>query len=242
MTYDDDSGVTQEMLEMDFKDTMEKAHNGDAEAQYDLGEVFEEGRECGWTVSKDLKNALKWYQMAADNGNDDAQFQMGICYRDGDLGVSKNPREALRYFELWSSNPKSFEHDLGHAECSEYLFEMRKIVADLDGNEEFFTPDSRNHVPRDLVTRSSKDAPYLTEQVIRAVDDHVLLKRSILEDIQKISNFRVNVTPQILAGDAVKAKHVRAYMGQIARIEQEQKILKEQFLNLLNLRVFVEID
>lgn len=52
------------------------AENGYARAQFALAEYFEEGL----FVDKDLKEATKWYQRAADQGNWSAQDRLGECY------------------------------------------------------------------------------------------------------------------------------------------------------------------
>lgn len=43
-------------------------YQGDAEAQFQLGECY----ETGDTVAKDLQQAAKWYRMAAEQGHEPA--------------------------------------------------------------------------------------------------------------------------------------------------------------------------
>ena len=86
------------------------AKNGDPEAQYNLGLLYEEGRG----VTKDFGKALNWYHHAAKQGHVEAQFKfasalnedhpeanflMGEMYRTGD-GVSKNTDEAINRYKL----------------------------------------------------------------------------------------------------------------------------------------------
>jgi TPR repeat protein len=71
----------------------EKAANqGNAEAQYQLGNLHENSQ-----LSKDYKAAANWYHKAAQQGSAKAQARLGVFYSQG-LGVAQNPNEAI----LWS--------------------------------------------------------------------------------------------------------------------------------------------
>jgi len=43
--------------------------------------------------------AVRWYRMAAEHGDADAQFNLGWCYANGD-GVTEDPVEAMRRFRM----------------------------------------------------------------------------------------------------------------------------------------------
>jgi TPR repeat protein len=71
------------------------AELGNAKAQYDLGNV------CRWDGVvrggvDDRKESVKWYTMAAEQGNADAQFWLGICYRQGE-GVDRDEKEGFKW-------------------------------------------------------------------------------------------------------------------------------------------------
>lgn len=71
----------------------EKAANqGNAEAQYQLGNLYENSQ-----LAKDYKTAASWYHKAAQQGSAKAQARLGVFYAHG-LGVPQNPNEAT----LWS--------------------------------------------------------------------------------------------------------------------------------------------
>lgn len=71
----------------------EKAANqGNAEAQYQLGHLYENSQ-----LAKDYKLAAKWYHQAAQQGSAKAQARLGVFYAHG-LGVTQNSNEAI----LWS--------------------------------------------------------------------------------------------------------------------------------------------
>jgi TPR repeat protein len=71
----------------------EQAISGDAIAQYNLGEVYEEGQG----VSQDYSQAAMWYRKAAEQGNADAQFDIGGLYYDGH-GLSQDYVQAAIWY------------------------------------------------------------------------------------------------------------------------------------------------
>ena len=81
---------------------LQAAERGDpealAEAQYNLGWAYENG-EAG-SVFEDLAEAVRWYRMAAEQGNAAAQFNLGVAYLNGEAGVLKDPAEAVRWFRM----------------------------------------------------------------------------------------------------------------------------------------------
>ncbi len=50
-------------------------------------------------VEKDMKEAIRLYELAAGQGNAVAQKNLAICYKNGD-GVEKDMKEAIRLYEL----------------------------------------------------------------------------------------------------------------------------------------------
>jgi len=72
---------------------LERAKEGDPEAQFDLGNDYLNG----WGVEIDPKRAAKWFTKAAGNGYAPGQYHLGELYSKGD-GVAQNYQEALRWF------------------------------------------------------------------------------------------------------------------------------------------------
>ena len=71
---------------------VKKAEAGNAVAQYDLGSVY-----ClGKGVTKDYKEAVKWWTKSAEQGNAKAQCALGVCYYEGD-GVTQDYKEAVKW-------------------------------------------------------------------------------------------------------------------------------------------------
>ena len=55
------------------------AEQGDAEAQFNLGQMYREGLE----VAQNYKEAGKWYRLAAEQRNEGAEVNLAIMYDEG---------------------------------------------------------------------------------------------------------------------------------------------------------------
>lgn len=76
-----------------FNELLEKAVNGDDEAQFEVGSRYFRG--VG--IKKDYKLALKWFEKSANSCNPDAECSIAFCYYNG-KGIKKNYKEALSWF------------------------------------------------------------------------------------------------------------------------------------------------
>lgn len=72
----------------------EKEIEGMEEAQVALGEAFRMGKG----VPKNINEAVKWYEKAAESGNELAFLRLGNLYEEGE-GVAKNLSLAADYYE-----------------------------------------------------------------------------------------------------------------------------------------------
>jgi TPR repeat protein len=79
-------------LPKDFKSLKALAEKGNAEAQYNLGMMYDGGKE----VKRDFKEAVKWVRKAADQGFAEAQLALGIAYRAGH-GVEEDDKEGFKW-------------------------------------------------------------------------------------------------------------------------------------------------
>jgi hypothetical protein len=71
------------------------AEQGDARAQYILGNLYFDG----WGVSKDEQAAAHWYQLSAEQGDVDAQYRLGeLCYKG--QGVLQDYKKAAKWYRL----------------------------------------------------------------------------------------------------------------------------------------------
>ncbi len=76
---------------------MPSAEAGDAEAQVNVGEIFERGLGS----EPNYEAALIWYRKAAAQGNTRAQFNLGTLYEQG-LGIERDPLAALNWYrQAW---------------------------------------------------------------------------------------------------------------------------------------------
>jgi TPR repeat protein len=98
---DSQAGPTQEMRQQiadnyaadalsRYADT---ADQGDAQAQYMLGDLY----ESGYGVPINLAAAIEWYTKAANQGNSLAQDRLGHIYDDG-IGVPRNTIDAINWY------------------------------------------------------------------------------------------------------------------------------------------------
>lgn len=71
------------------------ADEGDARAQFKLGELYHEGLG----VNPDITRAMQWYLLAAEQGHAEAQNNLGIIYDDGDE-IRANFRTAMKWYLL----------------------------------------------------------------------------------------------------------------------------------------------
>ena len=67
----------------DFEILLDKAEDGDSEAQYNVGWIYSTGQSelHGYeSVAVDDAEALKWFRMAAEQDNSKAQHAIGVMY------------------------------------------------------------------------------------------------------------------------------------------------------------------
>jgi TPR repeat protein len=86
---------------------LERAQQGDAEAQYDLAKNLEAGR-IG--LKRDLTQAEHWYRKAAEQGDPFAQAGLAILYQFG-KGVKADPVEACMWYTLAAEGTKGGDRE-----------------------------------------------------------------------------------------------------------------------------------
>ena len=125
--YEEGQGVAQD-YEKAISLYTQQADEPDAFAMMELGRIYENG-ECG--QKKDLEEALKWYEQAANHGAElpnnegyvgcqrvlQAMYELAEDYRDGSNGAEKNEEEAIRYFKLLAEDESAGE-DLVKKSCT----------------------------------------------------------------------------------------------------------------------------
>lgn len=71
------------------------AENGYTEAQKNMGEYYYYG---SFGCRRDMKEAIKWYEMGARNNEPTCLFTLGLIYEEGD-GVQKNILKATEWYQ-----------------------------------------------------------------------------------------------------------------------------------------------
>jgi hypothetical protein len=92
----------------------ERAENGDASAQNELGRMYEDGKG----VPKNDAEAVRWYRKAAEQGDALAQISLGFRYYNGE-GILQD----YVYAHMWSN--------LSSAQGNVIAKGVRDIIAEL---------------------------------------------------------------------------------------------------------------
>jgi len=71
----------------------QKANQGNAEAQYKLGKLYENSKG----VPQDYNKAIEWYTKAAEQGNSYAQYSLGKLYENS-KGVPQDYNKAIEWY------------------------------------------------------------------------------------------------------------------------------------------------
>ena len=92
-----------------FKIWKPLADKGDAQAQYNLGFLYENGQG----VLQNYTKAAKYYSLAAEQNYVSAQNNLGVMYKNGQ-GVLQNYTEAVKYLRLAAEqNHADAQNNLG---------------------------------------------------------------------------------------------------------------------------------
>ena len=94
--------------ELGYVDSLKKAaEQGDAEAQFFLGHLYDDGDG----VPEDDAEAVRWYRKAAEQGNALAQYQLGVMYYRGG-GVPQDYAEAVSWFRQGAEQGDAFAQQM----------------------------------------------------------------------------------------------------------------------------------
>ena len=92
-----------------FDTVRTKAEQGDAEAQYQLGKMYDDGKG----VTQNDIEAIKWYRKAADQGLANAQDSLGVMYHTGQGVVQDYAEAAIWYRKAADKNHAKAQYNLG---------------------------------------------------------------------------------------------------------------------------------
>ena len=109
------------------KTIQERAEAGDADAQYNMGMMYDNGDE----VPQDKDEAMKWMRKAAEKGNAKAQNNLGGSYYNGD-GVPQDKAKASMFFNLAAAkgheNGKDNSEQIKKRMTKEQIAEGQKLT------------------------------------------------------------------------------------------------------------------
>lgn len=94
-----------------FAERMELARTGSAEAQFNVGEMYEKGSG----VPANMKSAFTWFELAAKQDHQKAQYKVAYMYFRGE-GVDANPAKAFQMMDRLAK--------IGYARAQYYLASM----------------------------------------------------------------------------------------------------------------------
>ncbi len=108
---------------------MPEAEAGNADAQANVGEIFERGLGG----EPNYEAAAFWYEKAAKQSNSRAQFNLGTLYEQG-LGVQKDRLKALNWYrEAWGMPEDSLIYQsVANKEAEELRAELARAVQQRD--------------------------------------------------------------------------------------------------------------
>lgn len=89
--------------EMALQEWRPLAEQGDADAQYNLGVMYQYGRG----VAEDPAEAATWYRKAAEQGDAGAQYNLGVMYVEGQ-GVAQDYDEAVAWYRKAAEQGDAF--------------------------------------------------------------------------------------------------------------------------------------
>lgn len=117
----------------------EAANSGYDIAQSELGKLYLYG-STEYSVTRNYANAFKYLSSAADNGNAEGMYYLGVCYDNG-MGTPKNHDKALEYYEraaqLGDTNAQAqvgYTYLIGDSVSPDYstAYSYLKAAADKD--------------------------------------------------------------------------------------------------------------
>ena len=126
------SPVDESTLAYDDRLTAElpAAEQGDAEAQYKIGWMYQEGQG----VEQDFKEALKWFQKSAEQGHADGQTSLGGMYYSGE-GVEQDNATSYAWWNIAATNgvenAKIWKLKIAKAMTPEQIAKAEELVKEM---------------------------------------------------------------------------------------------------------------
>ncbi|MEJ2692109.1 MAG: caspase family protein [Candidatus Thiodiazotropha sp.] len=210
---------------------LDSAKEGNAEAQVNVGEIYEKGLG----LAPDYTIAAAWYKKAADQGNTRGAINLGYLYEKG-LGVEENLVEALNWYRKASGLE---DDDLAFAssieaqtsrmsqELSQSLEETRALQVELEKTREQLQRDQSalNTSERELENlrrqldgskqRQSNQTPPASAELVREINERETqvqqqrqrlgrLQAELATNQQKLSGLKADSVIATIAGPTIE--------------------------------------
>jgi TPR repeat protein len=129
-----------------------KAKLGDAQSQYLLGRMYENGDR----VHENFVKAAKWYRKAAEQNLVQGQYRLGAMYVTG-LGLRQNYAEAMQWFRKAAAqghasaqNRLGVMYERGHGVAQDYIEAYKWYTLAAAGDQHIFGVANREVLARRL--------------------------------------------------------------------------------------------
>ena len=144
------------------------AGQGDADAQINLGLMYQNG----WGVPQDDKEAVYWYELAAEQGDAKAHYNLGVMYDVGE-GVPQDDKEAVRWYTLAAEQEHAkaqynlgVMYALGEGVIKDYVYaHMWGNIASMNGNDKGET--LRGYVAEKMTSSQIEAAQRLAKECVK---------------------------------------------------------------------------
>ncbi len=128
------------------------ANQGDSDAQFQLGLMYETGKG----VPRNYCDAFKWFRLAAQQGNNDAEYKLGYMYENG-LGVfKKGYAEASKWYRLAA--------DKGHPDA---ITKLQELDLKLTPGDTMPQKPNKSNVKEDVSMPCDPTLQYLGDKTYR---------------------------------------------------------------------------
>ena len=144
------------------------AEQGDAMAQFNLGNRYADGRG----VPQDYKEAVRWLRLAAEQGLAIAQSNLGFMYAK-ELGVSQDFKEAIRWLRLAAEQGDAIAHGglgamyiLGKGVIKDFVYaHMWLNISSMNGNDK--SVELRDDIEKNMTPSQIEEAQRLARECVK---------------------------------------------------------------------------
>jgi len=217
-----------------------QAQAGSAEAQTQVGEIYEKGMG----VEPDYDIAAVWYKKAAKQGYSRAQINLGYMYEKG-LGVDQNITKAMNWYRKASGLPDDVEY-VSSVELSAKNEELESLKAEVKVLEEKASNYKKQLQQAQEKLHQAQKQKETTQSDIDKMQQRIAKLQSAIDDAKNTNQSSNNIVViqkdsanrNTTSSGSVKMppKEVRNLIRQLfAKIKEKEANLQQQGLIIANL-------